>query len=134
MNQPAAAALLAYQVYNNEPCTRIFEDDLDLHLLNGWVYSSPKLFAMGRPVDIHANKNDILDPAVHFPEHSWNCWHCALFAGDLSLLFTFVPFELPFCSFQKRNRLRFYATNLLKERFQDVQFTAGVYPDSPDTG
>ena len=109
--------LQAYKVYQRERCYRTFHDDVDLHMLNGYVYATPDIFVMGRPVDKTAPHNDILDPAVTFHRDDWNCWHCALYAGNLSILFTLLPFELPYASFQKRNKLKFYSYIKIKERF-----------------
>jgi hypothetical protein len=40
----------AAAVYEREHCPRTLREDLELHLLNGYVFSTPTCFLMGRPV------------------------------------------------------------------------------------
>jgi len=40
----------AAQVYQREECASSFQSDLEAHLLNGYVFSTPQAFAMGRPL------------------------------------------------------------------------------------
>lgn len=90
-----------------------------LHLVNGYVYSTPEAFVMGRPVQLSAPSHEILDPEYVFPRETWNCWHVALYAGDMGKLFTFAEFDLPYAAFQKRNKLRFYAINQIRAAIHD---------------
>jgi len=114
---PEAPSIQARRIYDREDTFRSFKDDLDLHLLNGYVISTPELFVMARPVPRIAARNAICDPAVTWPTYYCSCWHVHIYAGKLPLLFTLLPYELPYGSFQKRDRLRFYTLNQLKERF-----------------
>jgi hypothetical protein len=104
--------------YYDRPDGNIFHYVLDYHLKNGYVFSTPQTFVMGRPVDITGNRWDILDLSYAFPKASWNCWFVYFCAGDLKNVFTMMPFSLPYCSFEHRNRLRFYSTEQYISRFK----------------
>lgn len=100
-------AELAAQVYQREECASSFQGDLEAHLLNGYVFSTPQAFAMGRPVNSKADESLILDPWHSFPRESCDCWLIWLAAGDLASLLPLFPFPLPLIGYQMRNILRF---------------------------
>jgi hypothetical protein len=119
---PPTLALSPYEraraVYASEPCVRTFEMDLLLHLRNGWVHSDPDLFFMARPVSRSAAVADIVDPAVVFEREECDCWHVYLLAGEISLVWRFAPYLLPWCSFERLNAIRFYPCNKIVKRFR----------------
>lgn len=99
----------ATEVYQREPCARTFVDDLALHLRHGWVISAPGWFIMGRPVCYWAWSNQqILDPSFNPPDEP-DCWHVWLAAGDLVQALKFIPFPLPYISFERKNVLKMYS-------------------------
>lgn len=100
----------AKAVYDNEPCARTFLQDLELHLTSGYVFSTPRIFLLGRPVPRSADPRDIVDPVVDFAAmgSKLDCWHVYLAAGDLLEFFRFEPFPLPYFSWERENVLRFY--------------------------
>jgi hypothetical protein len=99
--------LRAAAVYEQEECPRTFAQDLEAHLLHGLVISKPELFFMARPVSHDATGDKIVNPWVNTWDKEPDCWHVYLYAGDLLSAFQQVH-ELPFVSFEKRNRLRVY--------------------------
>lgn len=52
----------AAAVYLSEPCARTFREDLELHLLNGVVYSTPTAFIMARYVARDWPALSVVDP------------------------------------------------------------------------
>lgn len=96
----------AKSVYESEPCARTFMADLQLHLARGYVFNTPRLFLMGRPVRRSGDPRDIVNPLVDFLNP--DCWHVYLAAGDMGEFFKFEPFELQWFSWERNNRLRFY--------------------------
>lgn len=104
----------AAAVYGREPCARTFIEDLDAHLVNGYVYSTPDFFAMGRPVCSLWPHKDIINPWITFPRESWDCWFVYLVAGDMLKAWSSFPFPLPKIGFEKRNRIRYYRFELLE--------------------
>lgn len=101
---PAERAAL---VYRQEECRRTFAEDLDAHLLNGWVISTPTVFVMARTVDSKRPAAEIVNPWVKHERP--DCWMIYLFAGDLREAIRFFPYELPKIAFERENRLRYYA-------------------------
>jgi hypothetical protein len=112
---------LAAAVYQQEDCARSFREDLEAHLLNGFVYSTPDAFLMGRPVRRDANPEDIVNPWVNFTDP--DCWHCYLFSGSLHHTMSMPPFKLPWVSYERKNRLRFY-------RWSDIERQCTRYQSS----
>ena len=101
-------------VYEKEPCERSFTEDLEAHLLHGYVVSNPLFFAMGRPVDRDASHELIVNPWHTFKLA--NCWHLYLFSGALRDAFNAAPFDLPWCSYERENRLTIKPFAAIKKR------------------
>lgn len=105
---------LAAQVYQREPCARTFKEDLEAHLLHGWVVSTPTAFAMGRIVDSKAEIEDLVNPWVTF--ELGDTWLIYLTAGNLREALDFLPFELPYIAWEKRNVLRLHSLAALRRK------------------
>jgi hypothetical protein len=97
----------ARAIYDREPCARTFQQDLDFHFRFGFVFSAPRFFIMGRPVIKGAPPAAIVNPAVQFNGEECDCWHVYLMAGDLAKIWEIVPWPLPWCSWERKNELRF---------------------------
>lgn len=105
----------AIVVYEKEYCARTFEHDLWLHLENGYVFSGPEFFIMGRPIQRWASYELISNPAIKFPNA--DCWLVWLAAGQgcLEKFFTLMPYPLPWIAWERKNHLRFWETAHLKQ-------------------
>lgn len=103
----------AANLYKQEECPRSFREDLEAHLIGGYVFSTPDFFAMGRPVCSTADHADIINPWRTFPEASWDCWFVYLVAGDMRKAWQTFPFPLEKIAFEKRNKLRYYRFQIL---------------------
>jgi hypothetical protein len=99
----AAKAHLA----DNSP--RSFREDLEAHLLHGYVFSTPEYFAMGRPVRSSASPADMVNPWVNWPRETCDAWLVYLAAGDMQKALTCVPYPLPWIAFERGNALRLHA-------------------------
>lgn len=119
----------AKSVYEKEPCVRSFKEDLTLHLINGYVFSTPEYFIMGRAVCASSPYELILDPDHAFPREVQDCWHIYLAAGvnAYAQFFRIEPYELPLYCWEKRNRLRFYKRGDILRKFQRFS----VDPETP---
>jgi hypothetical protein len=105
----------AAAVYQREPCVRTFREDLEAHLLNGFVMSTERFFYMARPVVKSASPWDIVNPWIVFPEEECDCWHVYLYAGDMSFIFSHAPKAYPWGSFERHNKIRFYPWEAFKD-------------------
>ena len=105
----------AAAVYEREPCARTFEEDLEAHLLHGWVVSTPQFFVMARPVDSAAQPACIVNPWHRFPPEACDTWHIYLAAGDLCAALQWLPHPLPKIAFERRNILRYYRLESLTQ-------------------
>lgn len=99
---------LAAAVYTQEPCVRTFREDLEAHLLNGYVFSTPGSFVMGRPVCSMAAREDIVNPWVRFDKAESDAWLVYLMAGDLAEAVRLLPYPLPRVGWERGNVLRFW--------------------------
>lgn len=105
----------AAQVYEREWCARSFREDLSWHLTNGFVFSRPDFFVMGRPV-VAYTAPDCIVGQYKYPSGICDCWHIYLFAGNIARAWDMLPWELPLVSFERGagNVLRFYRLSSIR--------------------
>lgn len=105
----------AQRIFDDEPCASTFWQTLNWYMHYGYVITSPGFFLAMRPVPHLASKPDKIDHCL-FDE--WDCdeWHIAIAAGDMREMFVACPFPLDYISFEKRNRLKVYHFQSLRER------------------
>ena len=110
----------AMAVYLRHPTRRDFGEDILVHLRTGYVIAVPWAFVAFRPVLRDAPEALILDPRVEFP--GGDCWHVWVAAGNWQrLVCECLPYPLPWMSWERRFRLRFYPT-------EKVLAKASVFP------
>jgi hypothetical protein len=97
----------AANVYEHEPCERTFAEDVEAHLLCGYVISRPDLFVLFRAVDSRADPSDIVNPWVTFDLENCDCWMIYLAAGDMQSIADVLPHELPLVGYERNNVLFF---------------------------
>ena len=108
----------AAALYQDGSQPRTFREDLEAHLLNGYVYSTPGLFMMGRAISSLGKLEDIGNPWHAFDRHEQDAWIIWLCAGNMVSVkkhLTDPPYALPQIAWARNGRLRFHQTdNLLK--------------------
>ncbi len=97
---------LAAAVYQLEECARSFQEDLEAHLLNGYVFATPDFFVMGRVVRSSASPREIVNPWVKFEQA--DAWLIYLMAGDVEKALQMLPYDLPRIGWERSNALRFW--------------------------
>jgi len=101
----------AYDFYHDWPENPFFRY-VGIHRFNnGYIFCDPEYFIMGRPVDSHAPKHQIVDPEFTFERCESDCWFIWLYAGDLTKAFTIVPYWLPYVAYERRDRLQIRETS-----------------------
>lgn len=98
----------AAAVYDDGLSPRSFREDLEAHLLHGYVSSTPEGFAMARPVPRMSDEADILNPWKNWPVAECDAWLIYLAAGDLRELWARLPFPRAWIGLERRGRLRWY--------------------------
>jgi hypothetical protein len=107
----------ARAVYDQEACARSFVQDVELHLLFGFLFSTPDYFVMGRGVSSDASDSLVVNPAFIFPRESQNAWQIYLCAGSgLAGFLQFMPYYLPLLCWERNNVLRWYETDRVLKR------------------
>lgn len=114
MKAPLMPVEKAAAVYSTEACSRPFREDLEAHLLEGFVFSRPDYFIMGRPVERGADQAQVTDPWYRFTWDKCDCWHVFLFSGNLVRAWGILPWPLPWISFERKNELRFYSLEAIR--------------------
>ena len=115
----------AQQIYEGRNTHRTFQEDQLLHFHNGYVISTPQLYAQARPVHIDITQPisdqiwDVCDADFMFYTPYINTWYVHIYAGKLDMLFTLLPFRLRYGAFMRRDRLRFYELKHLEARFDN---------------
>jgi hypothetical protein len=105
----------AAAVYQQEECARSFQEDLEAHLLNGYVFSTPAFFVMGRGVLSSAPPREIVDPWVKFEQA--DAWLIYLLAGDIGKALQMLPHDLPRIGWERSNKLRFWTLARFRRNF-----------------
>ena len=96
----------AMEVYERESCARPFTEDLEAHLLGGYVIATPSVFLMARPVPVSADPADILNPYMTWPRTQCDAWHIWLAAGDMREFPKHLPWMTKWVCFERKNVLR----------------------------
>lgn len=104
----------ARDVYTKEPCARTFDQDLQLHLAHGFVFSTPEFFIMGRAVFSKGTREMLVDPRVRFTPDICDAWMIYLMAGDCTKAWSIMPWRLPRFVFERKNELRVYDSSRIE--------------------
>lgn len=104
----------AAAVYSREPCARSFREDLEAHLKNGIVISTPTAFIMARYVCRGWPASMIVNPWENDLTCVHDCLHIYLAAGAISEFFTFPHERTIWLSFERENVLRFHPYDTIK--------------------
>lgn len=78
-----------------------FAAEVEAHLLTGYVFSTPELFLMGRPVPRESDPADIWTP---HPLKTCNAWFVWIGVGNAQELIRRMPFPLPWIGWQRQGR------------------------------
>jgi hypothetical protein len=76
-------------------------EDLEAHLLHGYVISTPTAFAMARPVPKGA---DVYGPWRTWPDEECDALFCWVAVGPLSEILAMVPRRFEWCGFMRMGR------------------------------
>lgn len=118
--------LRARALHGAEGGPRTFEEDILAHFSNGYVVAAPDAFVLFRPVVATASPEWIVDPSYRFPVAHCDCWHCYLAAGCLRAIVSYVPYLLPFLSFERRGKLKIYDLQRFQQRESNSKISCDV--------
>lgn len=98
-------------LYEGTVCARSFREDLEAHLLNGYVFSTPEFFVMGRAVWSGGATEEIRNPWHVFPVERRDAWLIYVFSGNVNTCLQFFPYPLRYVAWERngKNGLRFLA-------------------------
>lgn len=110
------------QKYIDVPQEAPFGEYVEWHLQNGFVYSTPDYFIMGKNCRKLAPPNEIADCEHIFNKEDSDCWYIFAMAGNIGKAFNCMPFTLPWVAFERiidnKRELRFYKTEDLQRLAQ----------------
>jgi hypothetical protein len=119
----------AAAVYSREDCARSFKEDVEAHLLHGWVISTPEVFLLARKVDHAAPQDQIINPWFNSWEKEPDSWHLYLFSGSLMSAFKCAPYPLEYVSYERTNDLRIYKYDVIHRKC--ARFSSSFSTDFP---
>jgi hypothetical protein len=100
------------ELYRKYRQPRSFTADCYLHARTGHVIDTPRTFLMGRPVMRSAPEAAISDPRIKFRREDCDGWFIWAMAGDLTEVYSLMPFPLPYVGWVRRaERIRWYPVN-----------------------
>jgi hypothetical protein len=89
----------------------------EVHKRQGFVFSTPAFYIMGRPVMKYAPIPHILDVEHVFDFEQCDTWFIFVLTGETRQAWSIMPWELPFMCWSRDNdptgELRFYETRRL---------------------
>lgn len=101
-----------------------FRDELEAHLLNGCVFSTPEVFLMGRALPRSA---DVADLWTTYPADDCDAWFVWYGVGRAERLLSLMPYDLPWIGWHRQGRQwrknHWLPTDSLKRRLQRVEFS-----------
>jgi hypothetical protein len=100
----------AYDFYGED----LFYQILDMHLLFGYVDSTPDYFVMGKPVPHTIAYDDMIDISKTYPIEDCDAWCVYFYAGDMSKIIERIPFYLPYVVFERKGNTKIYLLEKLK--------------------
>lgn len=73
----------------------------DAHKCNGFLFSTPDFYVMGRPVMKYSPVERILDVTHRFDTEMCDSWYVFQMAGDVRKAWSILPWELPWICWQR---------------------------------
>lgn len=96
-----------------------FLEELEAHLLRGYVFSTERLFLMGRAMPRAADPSDLW---CEWPEADCDAWYVWLAVGELRDLVALMPRPLPWIGWHRQGRewreSHWIATGTLRRRLK----------------
>jgi hypothetical protein len=96
------------EVYALDAGRRSFREDLEAHLLHGWVYSTPSAFAMARLVPRGAGGEELADVWAVWPLWECDAWFVWCACGDLGVIAGWMPHVMPWVGFARGDCVRWW--------------------------
>lgn len=118
---------MARTIWRLEPCAYPFDFVLAEHLEHGYVFSTPDLFLMARPVKHDAPYEEITNPSMDMSGVA-DSWFVYASAGRLGAVMSHVVAFLdryPFIGWERDNKLRFYRREQLLKHASSLRENAG---------
>ena len=78
-----------------------FREEMEAHLLHGYVFATPTAFLMGRPMPRSGNAGDLWRT---WPRGECDAWFVWIGVGDAAELLAMTPFPLPWIGWYRQGR------------------------------
>lgn len=101
-DQPVPAAWEAAGI----PSANSFREDLEQHLVHGWVYSSPTAFGLARLVHSSWPEDALRDCRCHALREEADMWYFTRVAGDAAEVLSRLPFPMPQVGYYREKKHR----------------------------
>lgn len=107
----------ARELYLKTTTARSWEEDVKLHFIHGYVYSTPTSFLMGRPVMKNWSYETMTSPWITAEPEDADCWWVYVAAGDIrEFILDHQPFHTQFYAWEHRDIKRTHFAQALWRR------------------
>lgn len=86
------------------------EEDIGSFIRFGYCLATPEYFVMGKGVRKGAKLEHIIEPTYVFPKDEQDCWFVYAFTGAAKDFLAFLPYELTWLAWQRRDSALRYWT------------------------
>lgn len=109
------------EFYQLHPQEQPFEWYLNWHLADGFVFSTPEFFIMGRPIKMYPDEEATIHGIDNFAiwdrsEH--NCWYVHAMSGNIAKCWDILPYPLGFIAFERTRNGKRELTIMPTERIR----------------
>lgn len=96
-------------------------DDMAWHARHGYVIATPCEYALARPVALQWSEEKICsieENNLSEFELTWplNCWHVSVAVGELGKLLDYLPYQLPYISYERREKFKIRKSSIFYEK------------------
>ena len=122
------------EFYRANPQEESFEYYLNWHLENGFVFSTPQFFVMGRAIKKYANEAATLHGIENFAvweRAEQNCWYVHAMAGDIEKAWSVLPYPLGFVAFERIREGKRCLTVMPTERIRSLSHELSQFAVAP---
>lgn len=122
------------EFYQLHPQEQPFEWYLNWHLQEGFVFSTPEYFVMGRAIKVYANEATTthgIDNFAIWERMEQNCWYVHAMAGNIDKCWEILPYPLGQVAFERTRNGKRELTVLPTERIRRLSHELSRFSLAP---
>lgn len=106
--------------YEARPREKPFAYYVAWHFINGFVFSTPEFFIMGRPINKgYCERNGVPLCPPETGQYA-DTWYLHAFAGDMQKAWSILPYPLPYIAWERMREARLELTVIAFDRIKSL--------------